>query len=110
MTGARFGLELAMDTVDGCGREDNLVITDIQLPLNYDDITFTFDNIGYVISSAVNFIGGIVIDLQKSQIVEIVRGGVRDQLPSLLCRAGNVTDMDVRPVSAHVDTVLHNII
>merc|ERR1719402_510263 len=99
MTGARFGLELAMDTVDGCGREDNLVITDIQLPLNYDDITFTFDNIGYVISSAVNFIGGIVIDLQKSQIVEIVRGGVRDQLPSLLCRAGNVTDMDVRPVN-----------
>merc|ERR1712123_60523 len=53
MTGAKFNVVIKLDTVNGCGKDKNLVITDIQLPLDYADVVFDFTNIGTVLGAIV---------------------------------------------------------
>ena len=51
MKEAKFNVIVKMDTITGCEVEQNLVITDIALPLDYSAVKFDFTNIGSVLGA-----------------------------------------------------------
>jgi len=85
MSNATFSVNVNMDTVNGCGATNSLVLSDFQLPLEYDEISFDFTNIGSVLGAAVSLIGSFAIDFGRGLIVDGVKKVITEQLPSLLC-------------------------
>lgn len=50
MKNATFSVKVEMDTLSGmCGPDGNVLVTNIGLPLAYDDIDFRFTNLGLLI-------------------------------------------------------------
>jgi len=103
MTGAKFNVVVKMDTVNGCGSEENMIITDIELPLDYADVLFEFTNIGTVLGAIVGTIGNIALSFSQGLIVDMVKQNVAKEVPTLLCESGvhNTTKMEKIP--AEVD-------
>ena len=92
-----------MDTVNGCGGDKNLIITDIELPLDYQDVVFDFTNIGTVLGAIVGTIGNIALSFSQGLIVDMVKQNVANEVPTLLCESAihNTTKMEKIP--AEVD-------
>ena len=94
---ANSGLKIGKENqVNGCGATNSLVLSDFQLPLEYDEvgtifkkiclkmqylppslallqITFDFTNIGSVLGAAVSLIGSFAIDFGRGLIVDGVK-------------------------------------
>ncbi|XP_023319732.1 uncharacterized protein LOC111694907 isoform X2 [Eurytemora carolleeae] len=88
---AKQKIEVSMDVVDGCNKTSNLVITNIQLPLEYDYVNFDFKNIGSILGGVVSVIGEMAIELSKSTIVDLVKSSLKEEVGTLLC------DLDRKP-------------
>ena len=91
---------LNLETVEGCGRENDVVVTSIEFPLDYDDITFDFVNIGTVISTVVDVLGHTIIENHRERLVNIIKQKMRSEVASLVCdeevQVMNVTALEVR--------------
>jgi len=103
MTEAAIGAEITMETINGCNKTNNLVITNIGVPLTYSNIAFDFTNIGDTLNSMIDWVGGFIIDFQKDMIVDIVKKAVEEHMPTMLCEKDkhNVTEVHTRGVSSH---------
>ena len=103
MTGAKFNVVVKMNTVAGCGQKDNLILTDIQLPLDYTDVEFDFTNIGTVLGAIVGTIGNIALSFSQGLIVDVVKQNVQNEVPTLLCEASiyNKTKMEKIPAEVN---------
>jgi len=105
MIGAKLNIIIKFDTVTGCGATHNLVLKDIQLPIDYDNIVFDFTNIGSVLGSIVDTIGNLALSFSQS----IIRSGVEDvlrrEVPSLLCEEmeAEVSKMEAAPATVNKD-------
>jgi len=99
MTNATFSVNVHMDTVNGCGVNNSLVVSYIDLPIGYSEITFDFTNIGTVLGAAVSLIGGFALDFSKGLIVDVVKQGINSEVPTLLCDADplNITLYEKQP-------------
>jgi len=107
MTGVRISAELEVGLVRGCGQE-GAVVTHLKFPLGYRDINFEFENIGTVLGTAVDVIGGIVIERERKNLVKLLKQGIAAEVQSLICEnfeklAGEKhhvdTDVEKGPVS-----------
>ena len=100
MTNVVIECHLNLETVEGCGRENDVVVTSIEFPLNYDDITFDFVNIGTVLSTVVDVLGHTIIENQREKLVNIIKEKMRSEVASLVCdeevQVMNVTALEVR--------------
>ena len=103
MWGAKFNVIAKLDTVNGCGEENNLVITDIQMPLEYSDVVFNFTNIGAVLGAIVGTIGGIALSFSQGLIVDVVKQNVANEVPTFLCDEAvyNTTKMEKIPAEVN---------
>ena len=103
MTGAKFNVVIKLDTVNGCGKDKNLVITDIQLPLDYADVVFDFTNIGTVLGAIVGTIGNIALSFSQGLIVDVVKQNVANEVPTMLCEEAvfNTTKMEKIPAEVN---------
>jgi len=99
MTNASLSVNIKMNTVNGCNATDSLVLSDIQLPIDYSEVTFNFNNIGTVLGAAVSLIGGFAIDFSKGLLVDAVKQVISSEVPSLLCPQLpiNISRMDSLP-------------
>lgn len=102
MKEAKFNVIVKMDTITGCEVEQNLVITDIALPLDYSAVKFDFTNIGSVLGAIVDTIGSVAISFSQDIIVDSIKKVVKEEVPGFLCNslAFNSTKMDPVPVVA----------
>ena len=103
MTGAKFNVVVKMDTVNGCGSDKNMIITDIELPLDYKDVLFEFTNIGTVLGAIVGTIGNIALSFSQGLIVDMVKQNVGNEVPTLLCESGLQNTTKMEKIPAEVD-------
>ena len=103
MSDAKFHVIVKMDTITGCDVDQNLVISDIQLPITYSTVEFDFTNIGSVLGTIVDTIGTIALSFGQGIVVESMKKVIRSEIPSLLCSnlAFNRTKMEPLPVVAN---------
>jgi len=96
MTNATFSVNVNMDTTHSCNQTNGLVLSDIQLPLEYSDVTFDFTNIGTVLGAAVSVIGGFALDFGKGVIVDVAKQAISSEVSSMICEEipMNITLMD----------------
>lgn len=101
MINATIGVEFKLELVDpstdwtsiscyangpGFGREEEgVLITDIKLPLKYDDVNFRFDNLGSFANNVVNGIGVYFLQSQEELLVGSIRALVKEHVNSLIC-------------------------
>jgi len=84
MSGVRIAAELGVGLVSGCKQEGG-VVTQLSFPFSYRDIEFEFENIGTVLSTAVDAIGGWLIDRERENLVKILKAGIANEVQSLIC-------------------------
>ena len=84
MTGVRIAAELEVALVDGCSQE-GAVVTKLGFPFDYRDIEYEFENIGTVLSTAVDVIGGMVIERERKNLVKLLKDGIAMEVDSLIC-------------------------
>eukprot|EP00096_Caligus_rogercresseyi_P005989 TRINITY_DN22105_c0_g1_i1.p1 TRINITY_DN22105_c0_g1~~TRINITY_DN22105_c0_g1_i1.p1 ORF type:complete len:324 (-),score=29.90 TRINITY_DN22105_c0_g1_i1:150-1121(-) len=63
----------------------NVVITRIQMPLNYEDVDFRFQNLGSFANNVVNGIGVYILKTQEEVIVGEIRKTIKREINSLIC-------------------------
>ena len=112
MTGAKLNIVIKFDTVNGCGEKYNLILKDIQLPIDYDNIIFDFTNIGSVLGSIVDTIGNLAISFSEGIVKAGVEDVLRKEVPSLLCEAGEVSRMEavLAAVNKDKEPVWHSLL
>ena len=112
MTGAKLNIVIKFDTVNGCGEKYNLILKDIQLPIDYDNIIFDFTNIGSVLGSIVDTIGNLAISFSEGIIKAGVEDMLRKEVPSLLCEAEEVSRMEavLAAVNKDKEPVWHSLL
>lgn len=101
MTGVRISAELEVALANGCGQE-GAVVTEIKFPLLYKKIDFDFENIGTVLGTAVDVIGGLVIERERRNLVNILKDGITTEVKSLICEDFVKLDGKSKPVKTEV--------
>ena len=61
--------------------------------LRYRDIKFKFENIGSVLGTAVDILGGLLIEQERAGLAARLLAALESEVPSLVCSQ--------QPVSAH---------
>ena len=114
MIGAKLNIIITFDTLNGCGKINNLILKDIQLPIDYDNIVFDFINIGPVLGSIVDTIGNLAFSFSEGLIKTGVQDLLRREVPTLLCEEGQmeVSKMEAAPavVNKDKDPVWHSLL
>ena len=96
MSGAKIKVEVKINTLNQCGKKDNLIITDLNLPLEYQEVNFNFTNIGglkvtvlriskcnqlfvpgSVLGTGVGIIGGLAVGVVQGMVVDFAKDAVR---------------------------------
>ena len=99
MTSVRIAAELEVALVNGCGQE-GAVVTEIKFPFSYREIDFDFENIGTVLGTAVDVIGGLVIERERKNLVKLLQDGIASEVKTLICE----DFVKLAGESEHVDT------
>ncbi len=68
-----------------CGPEGSVQITEIRLPLEYDDVNFDFKNLGAFANSVVNGVGIYFLQSQEDAMVKKLRSEIKEKFNSLIC-------------------------
>ena len=80
---------LKLDTSDetnlDCGKNGDVMITDLKIPFNYDDISINFANLGYGYNAVINGLSIFILKTQEEALVTFLKDSIRQQLSSLIC-------------------------
>ena len=68
-----------------CGDEGNVLITNLEFPLVYDDFNLRFNNLGAFANTVVNGIGVYFLQTQEAMLIEKVKMNIKNVMASLLC-------------------------
>ena len=78
-----------LDTTDeseiNCGENGDVLITDIEIPFNYDDISINFDNLGYGYNAVINGLSIFILKTQEEALVTFLKDSIKGQIHSLIC-------------------------
>eukprot|EP00092_Neocalanus_flemingeri_P026595 GFUD01028824.1.p1 GENE.GFUD01028824.1~~GFUD01028824.1.p1 ORF type:complete len:560 (+),score=164.45 GFUD01028824.1:83-1762(+) len=99
LTNVRVAAELEVALVTGCGQE-GAVVTELKFPFSYREIDFKFENIGTVLATAVDIIGGLVIERERTNLVKLLKEGIASEVKSLIC----ADFLKLNAEAEHVDT------
>ena len=68
-----------------CKRVGDVLISEIGVPLKYDDISINFTNLGYAANTAINGLSIFLIKAQEQNLLSLVMDQVRNTVNSLIC-------------------------
>jgi len=78
-----------LDTTDeskfDCGENGDVLITDIEIPFNYDDISINFANLGYGYNAVINGLSIFILKTQEEALVTFLKDFIKGQVNSLIC-------------------------
>merc|ERR1719495_2693871 len=78
-----------LDTTDeseiNCGENGDVLITDIEFPFSYDDISIMFDNLGYGYNAVINGLSIFILKTQEENLKGMVRSLIKDTVHSIIC-------------------------
>ena len=80
---------LVLDTRDesksGCGKNGDVLITDLEIPFNYDDISINFDNLGYGYNAVINGLSIFILKTQEEALVTFLKDSIKEHVSSMIC-------------------------
>ena len=85
MYNATLAPKIRVDTRAGCDEAGNAIITDLKIPLEYDEVSFHMDNLGEFYNSVVNGIGVFLISSQNKLAVQALEGLIAKNIASFAC-------------------------
>jgi len=85
MYNATLAPRVRVDTRTGCDENGNAIITDLKIPLKYDEVSFHMDNLGEFYNSVVNGIGVFLISSQNELAVSALKGLIARSIASFAC-------------------------
>merc|ERR1711915_68786 len=68
-----------------CNKSGQVLITDIEIPFNYDDISINLDNLGYGYNAVINGLNIFIIKTQEDALVTYIRNFIKEQFNSFMC-------------------------
>ena len=78
-----------LDTTDeskfDCGKNGDVLITEIEIPFNYDDISINFANLGYGYNAVINGLSIFILKTQEEHLVSFLKDSIKEQVNSLIC-------------------------
>jgi hypothetical protein len=78
-----------LDTTDeskfDCGKNGDVLITEIEIPFNYDDISINFANLGYGYNAVINGLSIFILKTQEELLVSFLKDSIKEQVNSLIC-------------------------
>jgi len=77
--------KIRVDTRAGCDERGNAIITDLKIPLEYDEVNFHMENLGEFYNSVVNGIGVFLISSQNQLAVASLKGLIARNIASFTC-------------------------
>ena len=66
-------------------KEENVIVENIKIALNYEDIFFNFQNLGAFANAAINMIGTYILQIQQADLVEQIRKVIQEDSKNLKC-------------------------
>jgi len=70
----------------GCGGEaGSVLLTELEVPITYSDISINFNNLGAFYNSILNIGINILLKTQEKNVVAMVKDKIKEELNSLLC-------------------------
>jgi len=81
--------QVKLDTTENqnleCLKAGDVLITDIGVPLKYDDISINFENLGYTYNTVINGLSIFILKAQEKSFVSYVKDTIRQNVNSLIC-------------------------
>ena len=65
--------------------EEDVLVENINIALNYKDIYFNFQNLGSFANAAINMIGTYILQNQQADLVEQLRKAIKEGSKNLKC-------------------------
>ena len=65
--------------------EEDVLVENIKIALNYEDIFFNFQNLGAFANAAINMIGTYIMQIQQADLVEQIRKVIQEDSINLKC-------------------------
>ena len=66
-------------------KEEDVIVENIKIALNYEDIFFNFQNLGAFANAAINMIGTYILQIQQADLVEQIRKVIQEDSKNLKC-------------------------
>jgi len=88
ITNATFTPRVAIDTSNEespCGKNGDVLITDIEFPFSYDDISIVFNNLGHGYNQLINTISIFILRTQEDTLTQFVKSSIKNYVNSLIC-------------------------
>ena len=65
--------------------EEDVLVEDLKIALNFEDILFNFQNLGAFANAAINMIGTYIMQIQQADLVEQIRKLIQEDSKNLRC-------------------------
>lgn len=87
ITNATLTPRVVLDTNDNspCGESGDIMITNIELPFDYDDFSMSFDNLGYGVNTVLNGVSIFVMQTQQKNMENYAKETIKGFVHSLIC-------------------------
>jgi len=88
VTNATFTPKIVIDTSTSeapCGKNGDVLITEIEFPFSYDDISIGFTNLGGFANAAINTLSIFALKTQEENLKETVRAYIKNTVNSIIC-------------------------
>ena len=76
---------MKMAKIDLSWQKIGALVKDIHFPLFYREIQFEFDNIGNVMSTAMDVIGDLMVENERNKLATIIKQNLQSEVPSIVC-------------------------
>ena len=65
--------------------EENFLVENMKIALNYENIFFNFQNLGAFANAAINMIGTYIMQIQLADLVEHIQKMIQEDSKNLKC-------------------------
>ena len=66
--------------------EEDVLVDNTKVALNYKDIYFNFQNLGAFANAAINMIGTYILQIQQADLVEQIQEGIQENSKNVKCK------------------------
>jgi len=107
---AILGLEVSLGIGSGCQNDPGALVKDIHFPLFYREIQFEFDNIGNVMSTAMDVIGDLMVENERNKLATIIKQNLQSEVPSIVCDVAQKSLIEEPDKIPYFDQIFQNIL
>jgi len=78
-------LDTGEDTPTPCGKNGDVMITKLELPFKWTDISINFENLGYTYNTMINGLIVFILKTKEEEFKTTIRDKIKETINSLVC-------------------------